>query len=183
MSVHLRNVRHRSGRPRFRAALLPPQRSTIRQSELELFASGAQGRQLVCAWPSHPGESATSLLPYVPYGSMFASFRAIHVTQQHAIRTNFVGCACSRRSLRFAWLKKKGMKWNGWHAFHRGLATNLHDMGVPTKVIQRICRHADEATTKKHYIHATEPGVRRGMRKLEASITREKYERRRKHLS
>lgn len=80
-------------------------------------------------------------------------------------------------------LKKKGMKWNGWHAFRRGLATNLHDMGVPTKVIQRICRHADEATTKKHYIHATEPGVQRGMRKLEASITREKYERQRKRLS
>jgi integrase len=75
-------------------------------------------------------------------------------------------------------LKKKGMKWNGWHAFRRGLATNLHEMGVPTKVIQRVCRHADEATTKKHYIHATEPGVRRGMRKLEASITREKNERR-----
>jgi integrase len=39
----------------------------------------------------------------------------------------------------------------------RGLATNLHEMGVPTKVIQRVCRHADEATTKKHYIYATEP--------------------------
>jgi len=77
-------------------------------------------------------------------------------------------------------LKNKGMKWNGWHAFRRGLATNLHDMGVPTKVIQRICRHADEATTKKHYIHATEPGVQRGMRKLEASVTREKYERKTK---
>src|SRR3984893_19125092 len=51
-------------------------------------------------------------------------------------------------------------------------------MGVPTKVIQRICRHADEATTKKHYIHATEPSVQRGTRKLEASITREEYERR-----
>jgi hypothetical protein len=75
-------------------------------------------------------------------------------------------------------LKKKGMKWNGWHAFRRGLATNLHEMGVPTKVIQRVCRHADEATTKKHYIHATEPGVRSGMRKLEASIIREKHEKR-----
>jgi integrase len=74
-------------------------------------------------------------------------------------------------------LKKKGMKWNGWHAFRRGLATNLHEMGVPTKVIQRICRHADEATTKKHYIRATEPGVRQGMRKLEALIEREKRER------
>jgi integrase len=70
------------------------------------------------------------------------------------------------------------MKWNGWHAFRRGLATNLREMGVPTKVIQRICRHADEATTKKHYIHATGPGVRSGMRKLEASMTREKNERR-----
>ena len=80
-------------------------------------------------------------------------------------------------------LKKKGMKWNGWHAFRRGLATNLHDMGVPTKVIQRICRHADEATTKKHYIHATDPGVRRGMRKLEASIEREKHERKAKAVT
>src|SRR5208283_2131528 len=63
-------------------------------------------------------------------------------------------------------------------AIVRGLATNLHETGVPTKVIQRVCRHADEGTTKKHYIHATEPGVRSGMRKLEASITREKHERR-----
>ena len=59
----------------------------------------------------------------------------------------------------------------------RGLATNLHELGVPTKVIQRLCRYADEAKTKKHYIHATEPGVRSGMRKLEASIIREKHER------
>jgi len=73
-------------------------------------------------------------------------------------------------------LKKKGMKWNGWHALR--LATNLHEMGVPTKVIRRICLHADEVTTRKHYIHATEPGVRSGVRKLEASITREKHERR-----
>jgi hypothetical protein len=67
------------------------------------------------------------------------------------------------------------------NAFRRGLgglATNLHEMGVPTKVVRRVCRHADEATTKKHYIRATESGVRGGMRKLEASITREKHERR-----
>ena len=77
-------------------------------------------------------------------------------------------------------LKNKGTKWNGWDAFRRGLATNLHDMGVPTKVIQRICCDADEATTKEHHIQATEPGVQRWMRKLEASITREKYERKTK---
>jgi hypothetical protein len=42
------------------------------------------------------------------------------------------------------------MKWNGWHAFSRGLATNLHEMGVPTKVIQRVRRHADEALDPRH---------------------------------
>jgi integrase len=69
-----------------------------------------------------------------------------------------------------------GMSVRCWHASRRGLgglAANLRQMGVPTKVIQRVCRHADEATTKKHYIHATEPGVRSGMLKLEPSITRE----------
>jgi integrase len=44
------------------------------------------------------------------------------------------------------------------HAFRRGLATNLHEMGVPTKVIQRVCRHADEATTEE----AVHPGHRTG---------------------
>jgi integrase len=58
------------------------------------------------------------------------------------------------------------------HAFRPGLATNLHEMGVPTKVIQRIC-HADESTTKKHYIYDTDPGVRQGLGKLEVLITRE----------
>jgi hypothetical protein len=76
MSVHLRNVRHRSGRPRLRAALLPPQRSTVKQSELELFASGAQGRQLVCAWPSHPGESAMSLLQLCALWERVCEFRS-----------------------------------------------------------------------------------------------------------
>ena len=43
------------------------------------------------------------------------------------------------------------------HAFCRGLATNLHEMGVPTKVIRRVCRHADEATTEEavHPRHRT----------------------------
>jgi integrase len=94
----------------------------------------------------------------------------------YRIELRFIPCGSATPVM--TQLKKKGMKWNGWHAFRRGLASNLHEMGVPTKVIQRVCRHADEATTKKHYIHATEPGVRSGMRKLEASITREKNERR-----
>ena len=29
-------------------------------------------------------------------------------------------------------------QWQGWHPFRRGLATNLHDLGVPDKTIQAI---------------------------------------------
>jgi len=34
-------------------------------------------------------------------------------------------------------------QWQGWHAFRRGLATNLHDLGVPDKTIQAILRRAN----------------------------------------
>jgi integrase len=43
-------------------------------------------------------------------------------------------------------------EWNGWHAFRRGLATNLHDLGVPDKTIQAILRHANVAVTHNSYI-------------------------------
>ena len=48
-------------------------------------------------------------------------------------------------------LRKKKLGWHGWHAFRRGLATNLRELGVPDDVIQRILRDADIATTQEHY--------------------------------
>jgi len=41
-------------------------------------------------------------------------------------------------------------EWKGWHAFRRGLATNLTDLGVRPEVIQRILRHGDLATTMRY---------------------------------
>lgn len=38
-------------------------------------------------------------------------------------------------------LKGTGLEWRGWHSFRRGLATNLGELGVAPKVIQRIMRH------------------------------------------
>jgi integrase len=49
-------------------------------------------------------------------------------------------------------LKKAGIEWHGWHAFRRGLATNLHRLGVPDKEIQRILRHARISVTQESYI-------------------------------
>jgi integrase len=42
--------------------------------------------------------------------------------------------------------------WRGWHAFRRGLATNLHRLGVNDKTIQAILRHSNIATTQNIYI-------------------------------
>jgi hypothetical protein len=42
--------------------------------------------------------------------------------------------------------KANGLRWKGWHAYRRGLATNVHALGVPDEVIQanfapRGCEH------------------------------------------
>jgi hypothetical protein len=37
-------------------------------------------------------------------------------------------------------LQKANLAWHGWHAFRRGLATNLHGLGVSDKLIQQFLR-------------------------------------------
>jgi integrase len=43
-------------------------------------------------------------------------------------------------------------KWHGWHAFRRGLATNLHALGVDDKTIQAILRHSNVGLTMNVYV-------------------------------
>jgi integrase len=43
-------------------------------------------------------------------------------------------------------------KWHGWHSFRRGLATNLHTLGIDDKTIQAILRHSNIALTQNIYI-------------------------------
>jgi integrase len=64
--------------------------------------------------------------------------------------------------------------WHGWHAFRRGLATNLHELGVDDLTIQRICRHDDVATTQRHYVKTRDAGRKAAMQKLEKAIARSK---------
>lgn len=42
--------------------------------------------------------------------------------------------------------------WHGWHAFRRGLATNLHTLGVADKDIQGILRHSNIGLTMNVYV-------------------------------
>ena len=43
-------------------------------------------------------------------------------------------------------------QWHGWHAFRRGLATNLHELGVDDKTIQGILRHSNLNLTMNVYV-------------------------------
>lgn len=48
--------------------------------------------------------------------------------------------------------KQKPLVWKGWHAFRRGVATELHRNGVSDIVIQRALRHANVVVTQESYI-------------------------------
>jgi integrase len=65
---------------------------------------------------------------------------------------------------------KAGVEWHGWHAFRRGLATNLHRLGVADKTIQRILRHSNVAVTQNCYIKTANPEVAAAMQKFERSL-------------
>jgi integrase len=64
-------------------------------------------------------------------------------------------------------LEKAGIAWEGWHAFRRGVATNLHALGVPDKEIQSILRHSDVSITQKAYIKPDEKTKQGAMQQLQ----------------
>ena len=65
---------------------------------------------------------------------------------------------------------KAGVAWHGWHAFRRGLATNLHQLGVADKTIQRILRHSNVAVTQGCYIKTADSEVASAMQQFERSL-------------
>ena len=59
--------------------------------------------------------------------------------------------------------------WRGWHAFRRGLATNLYRLGVPDKTIQAILRHSNLSTTMNSYVKSVSTDAVAAMRTFEAA--------------
>jgi len=62
---------------------------------------------------------------------------------------------------------KAGIRWHGWHAFRRGLATNLHRLGISDKTIQRILRHSNVAVTQGCYIKTADSEAAAAMEQFE----------------
>ena len=66
-------------------------------------------------------------------------------------------------------LEAAKLPWHGWHAFRRGLATNLNRLGVSDKVIQQILRHANVTTTMNIYVKMVSQDATAAMKTLEAN--------------
>jgi integrase len=69
-------------------------------------------------------------------------------------------------------LDKAGIQWLGWHAFRRGVGTNLNGLGVPMKTIQDILRHGNIATTQAFYVKPVAAEAHKAMRKLERAFNK-----------
>jgi integrase len=63
-------------------------------------------------------------------------------------------------------LKKAELRWYGWHAFRRGLGTNLYALGVSDKTIQAILRHSNVSTTLSLYVKTVSTESHDAMKKL-----------------
>jgi integrase len=61
-------------------------------------------------------------------------------------------------------------EWYGWHAFRRGLATNLHRLGADDLTIQPILRHSNVAVTQKCYIKTASEQTQAAMQKFETAL-------------
>lgn len=68
------------------------------------------------------------------------------------------------------YLKAHNVQWHGWHVYRRGLATNLHQLGVDDLTIQAILRHTDVATTRRSYIKTVPQAATEAMQQLASRL-------------
>jgi integrase len=68
--------------------------------------------------------------------------------------------------------RKAEIAWRGYHAFRRGLATNLRALNVDDLTIKDILRHSDVAVTRASYIKRIDERSVEAMDKFEAELGR-----------
>lgn len=69
-------------------------------------------------------------------------------------------------------LEKAGIEWLGYHAFRRGLATNLRALGVDDLTISEILRHSDVKVTRASYIKIVPQKSIDAMERLEVELAK-----------
>lgn len=112
------------------------------------------------AWRKHVGQPkgkrGTGFVPLIPSAAtILDEHLRMRMVQGYIFQTQQGGPAdldfIVREVIRPT-LKTSGLPWYGLHAFRRGLATNLHELGIADVVIQAILRHSDVSVTRKAYI-------------------------------
>jgi integrase len=68
---------------------------------------------------------------------------------------------------------QQSVKWKGWHAFRRSLATLLRSCGVDARLTMEILRHSDIATTMNIYTMVSSEDARRALQKIEDLLANE----------
>jgi len=71
-------------------------------------------------------------------------------------------------------LEKTDIQWKGYHAFRRGLATNLRALGVDDLTISEIMRHSDVQVTRRAYIKRVSEKSVEAMSRLEEAVALKK---------
>lgn len=67
-------------------------------------------------------------------------------------------------------LEKVEIQWHGFHAFRRGLATNLRSLSVDDLTIKEILRHSDVSVTRASYIKRVDEKSVEAMERLETEL-------------
>jgi integrase len=67
-------------------------------------------------------------------------------------------------------LERAKIEWYGFHAFRRGLATNLRALSVDDLTIKEILRHSDVSVTRASYIKRVDEKSVEAMDRLEAEL-------------
>jgi site-specific recombinase XerD len=80
-----------------------------------------------------------------------------------------VSCQIVNRQILPALTRAK-LEWHGFHAYRRGLGTNLKRLGVDLKTIQEILRHAHLATTADIYVKEVSEQAVEAMQRLEKHV-------------
>lgn len=112
-------------------------------------------------------------------GSIFATMKGTPLSLNNVLNRQILpvlnACVCGKPEKEHEredheYERGNGPEWHGWHAFRRGLATNLHDLDVADKTIQAILRQANVAVTQNSYIKTLDSQSIAAMRQLESLV-------------
>src|SRR6185295_4568552 len=66
--------------------------------------------------------------------------------------------------------KRAGVEWKGWHAFRRGIASTLFQLGASDIDVQKVLRHSRVLVTREHYIKVADERTNQAMDMLSRAI-------------